>query len=67
MSLNLTPLTDPSGGPDGRRLAWLASDTDGNPVGSAFLRLIDRDGQRHLAQLALQVHPAERRRGAGTR
>ncbi|MFF1737730.1 GNAT family N-acetyltransferase [Streptomyces sp. NPDC058247] len=66
MSLNLTPLTDPSGGPDARRLAWLASDADGNPVGSAFVRLIDRDGQRHLAQLSLQVHPAERRRGAGT-
>ncbi|MGX1669301.1 GNAT family N-acetyltransferase [Streptomyces sp. NPDC055400] len=67
MSLHLTPLTDPAGGPDARRLAWLAADADGNPVGSAFLRLIDRDGQRHLAQLDLQVHPAERRRGAGTR
>ncbi|MEU6660134.1 GNAT family N-acetyltransferase [Streptomyces sp. NPDC046821] len=67
MTPRLTPLTDPACGPDSRRLAWLASDADGNPVGSAFLRLIDRDGQRHLAELSLQVHPAERRRGVGTR
>ncbi|MFF2503627.1 GNAT family N-acetyltransferase [Streptomyces sp. NPDC058067] len=66
MTPHLTPLTDPTVGPDARRLVWLASDADGNPVGSAFMRLADRDGQRHLAELSLQVHPAERRHGVGT-
>lgn len=37
------------------------------PLGSAFLRLFHRDGQRHLAELRLTVHPAERRRGVGSR
>ncbi|MFI1379568.1 GNAT family N-acetyltransferase [Embleya sp. NPDC020886] len=67
MSIRITSLIDPDGGPSARRLAWLASDGDGNPVGSAFLRLFTRPGQDHLAELDLQVHPAERRNRTGTR
>ncbi|MDX3099105.1 GNAT family N-acetyltransferase [Streptomyces sp. ME01-24h] len=67
MSIRITPLTDPDRGPSGFRLAWLASDADAIPVGSAFLRLFTRPDREHLAQLALHVHPAERRRGVGTR
>ncbi|MET8508812.1 GNAT family N-acetyltransferase [Streptomyces sp. NPDC004787] len=66
MSLRITPLTDPAHGPHGRRLAWLASDADSIPAGTAFLRLLD-GGQEHLAELDLQVHPAERRKGVGSR
>jgi len=67
LSIRITPLTDPDRGPSGHRLAWLASDADGTPVGSAFLRLFTRAGQEHLAELQLQVHPVERRRGIGSR
>ncbi|MFC8370315.1 MULTISPECIES: GNAT family N-acetyltransferase [unclassified Streptomyces] len=67
MSIRITPLTDPDRGPSGHRLAWLASDADGTPVGSAFLRLFTRAGQEHLAELELHVHPVERRHGIGSR
>ncbi|WP_132157724.1 GNAT family N-acetyltransferase [Kribbella antiqua] len=67
MNIRLTPLTDPDYRPFSRRLAWLAADADGNPVGSAFLRLNSRPTQAHLAELELNVHPAERRRGIGSR
>ncbi|WP_245997084.1 GNAT family N-acetyltransferase [Streptomyces armeniacus] len=77
----ITPLTDPGADPgpgasaspqaaeppSSHRLAWLASDAAGVPLGSAFLRLFHRDGQRHLAELRLAVHPAERRAGVGSR
>nr|WSW66284.1 GNAT family N-acetyltransferase [Streptomyces sp. NBC_00995] len=66
MSLRITPLTDPTHGAHSRRLAWLASDADSIPVGTAFLRLFD-GGQAHLAELTLHVHPAERREGVGSR
>lgn len=66
MSIRITALTDPQETAGSRRLAWLASDPDGHPVGSAFLSLFTKDGQRHLAELDVQVHPAERRRQAGT-
>ncbi|MEU4290429.1 GNAT family N-acetyltransferase [Kribbella sp. NPDC026596] len=66
MSIRLTPLTDPDFRPFSRRIAWLAADADGNPVGSAFLRLNSRETQSHLAELQLNVHPAERRRGVGS-
>ncbi|MFG3054563.1 GNAT family N-acetyltransferase [Kitasatospora sp. NPDC048239] len=66
MSVRITALTDPETGPSGHRLAWLASDADGIPVGSAFLRLFTRPGQEHLAELDLQVHPAERRNRVGS-
>ncbi|MFE5614924.1 GNAT family N-acetyltransferase [Streptomyces sp. NPDC056470] len=66
MSVRITALTDPEETSSSRRLAWLASDADGRPVGSAFLRLFTKEGQRHLAELDLQVHPAERRRQFGS-
>jgi GNAT superfamily N-acetyltransferase len=67
LSIRITPLIDPDGGTSTRRLAWLASDTNGIPVGSAFLRLFTRTGQDHLAELDLCVHPAERRNRTGSR
>ncbi|MHA5054614.1 GNAT family N-acetyltransferase [Streptomyces sp. SD15] len=67
MSLHITPLTDPEPTPSSRRLAWLASGSEGIPVGSAFLRLFTKQGQEHLAELEGGVHPAERRQGAGSR
>ncbi|MEY9968527.1 GNAT superfamily N-acetyltransferase [Streptacidiphilus sp. MAP12-16] len=65
--VRITALTEPDGTLSSYRLAWLASDTDGIPVGSAFLRLFTRTGQEHLAELDLHVHPAERRNGTGSR
>lgn len=67
MSFHLTPLADPEPGAMRPWLAWLASDEDGVPLGSAFLRLFMKEGQEHLAELNLAVHGAERRRGIGTR
>ncbi|MFJ1969855.1 GNAT family N-acetyltransferase [Streptomyces sp. NPDC087903] len=67
MSLHLTPLTDPQPGGSSRRLAWVASDADGIPLGTAYLRLFTREGQQHLAELEITVHDTERRRGVGTR
>ncbi|WP_310724292.1 GNAT family N-acetyltransferase [Streptomyces sp. N2A] len=67
MPLHLTPLTDPEDGQYSRRLAWLASDADAIPVGTAFLRLLTAAGQDHLAELAVQVHPVERRNNVGSR
>lgn len=67
MSIRITPLTDPNRGPFSRRPVWLASDADGIPVGSAFLRLPTDAGQEHRAELELTVHPAERRNRVGSR
>ncbi|MCX5555090.1 GNAT family N-acetyltransferase [Streptomyces sp. NBC_00038] len=65
MPPRITPLTDPETNPSSRRLAWLASDADGVPLGSAFLRLFTKEGQEHLAELEITVHPGERRQGVG--
>ncbi|MCO5998812.1 GNAT family N-acetyltransferase [Actinoallomurus rhizosphaericola] len=67
MPVRITALIDPDTDPSHRRLAWLASDADDAPVGSAFLRLFTAAGQDHLAELQLNVHPAERRRHTGSR
>lgn len=67
MSFRITALTDPAQGSHSRRLAWLASDADSIPVGTAFLRLFTDPGQQHLAELTLGVHPVERRAGVGSR
>jgi len=67
LNIHLTALTDPDYRPFSRRIAWLAADGAGNPVGSAFLRLHSRDAIAHLAELEITVHPAERRRGIGSR
>jgi GNAT superfamily N-acetyltransferase len=66
LSITLIPLTDPDSRPFSRRIAWLAAEADGTPVGSAFLRLDSRDRYSHLAEFELTVHPAERRRGIGS-
>ncbi|WP_188194191.1 GNAT family N-acetyltransferase [Nonomuraea sp. SYSU D8015] len=66
MSIRITPLIDPQLMSSSRRLAWLATLPAGVPVGSAFLRLFIRAGQDHLAELDLQVHPAEQRGGVGS-
>lgn len=66
MPPRVTQLTDPAVTPSSRRLAWLASGADGTPLGSAFLRLFTKEGQTHLAELDVAVHPAERRQGVGT-
>ncbi|MCM2393462.1 GNAT family N-acetyltransferase [Streptomyces albipurpureus] len=67
MPVHITPLTDPSPSASSRRLVLLATDTSGHPVGSACLRLFTAAGQRHLVELDLHVHPADRRLGIGTR
>ncbi|MFE4580209.1 GNAT family N-acetyltransferase [Streptomyces chartreusis] len=67
MSLRITPLTGPDDGPRSRSLVWLASDAASIPLGTAFLRLFNDPGQEHLAELTLQVHPAERRKDVGSR
>ncbi|MGW2177586.1 GNAT family N-acetyltransferase [Streptomyces sp. NPDC001732] len=67
MSLCITALTDPDRSGGSHRLVWLASDSGGSPLGSAFLRVFTREGQDHLAELELHVHPAERRKGVGSR
>ncbi|RKE17161.1 GNAT family N-acetyltransferase [Streptomyces sp. TLI_171] len=66
MTFRLTALTDPADSALSHRLAWLAADPDGTPLGTAFLRLFTSPGQSHLCGLALDVHPAERRRGVGS-
>jgi GNAT superfamily N-acetyltransferase len=63
----ITALADPDRGPSSYRLAWLASDADGIPVGSAFLRVFTSPGSDHLAELEVHVHPADRRHGLGSR
>lgn len=50
----------------GRRSLWLATEA-GKVVGVAGLRLFEAPAQSHLSQLALDVHPGHRRRGAGSR
>ncbi|MGW7435131.1 N-acetyltransferase family protein [Streptomyces sp. NPDC054849] len=62
----LAALAEPEETSSGRRLVWLAAGPDGRPLGSASLRLFSRDGQRHVAELDVQVHPAERRRRTGS-
>ncbi|MFD8275600.1 GNAT family N-acetyltransferase [Streptomyces flaveolus] len=67
MSFRITALTDPERTTSGYRLAWLAGGDGGDPLGSAFLRVFTREGQEHLAELQVNVHTAERRRGVGAR
>jgi GNAT superfamily N-acetyltransferase len=66
-SIRVTSLSDLAHSPSSRRLVWLASRAAGFPVGSAALRLFTAPGQRHLAELEVDVHPAERRAGVGSR
>ncbi|MDH6142226.1 MULTISPECIES: GNAT family N-acetyltransferase [Kitasatospora] len=64
--MRITALTDPDPSPTSRRLAWLAEDEAGHPIGSAFLRLPTAAGRDHLGELMLAVHPADRRAGVGS-
>lgn len=67
MSVRITALTESDRTSSGYRLAWLASGADGDPLGSAFLRLFTRKGQEHLAELQVNVHVTERRKRIGSR
>jgi GNAT superfamily N-acetyltransferase len=67
MHIRITALIDPDVSPSNHRLVWLASDTDGIPVGTAFLRVFTRTGQNHLAELELHIHPEERGTDTGFR
>jgi GNAT superfamily N-acetyltransferase len=67
LPVRVTALTETDRTPSSYRLAWLASGADGDPLGSAFLRLFTRPGQEHLAELQLNVHATERRRRVGSR
>ncbi|MGP4046096.1 GNAT family N-acetyltransferase [Streptomyces sp. 2A115] len=67
MPPHITALADPELTASSRRLAWLASDDEGAPVGSAFLRLFTQEGQEHLGELEIAVHRSERRRNVGSR
>ncbi|MFF0435196.1 GNAT family N-acetyltransferase [Streptomyces sp. NPDC004327] len=66
MPIRLTALADPEPTALGRRLAWLAAGPDGTPLGNAYLRLFEKGGRRHLAEVDVRVHPAERRHGVGS-
>ncbi|MEV6847050.1 GNAT family N-acetyltransferase [Actinoplanes sp. NPDC051411] len=67
MAVRITALTEPDRTSSSYRLAWLASGDNGDPLGSAFLRLFTRPGQEHLAELQVNVHATERRRRVGSR
>src|SRR3954452_9009001 len=61
-SIRLIPLMDPEYRRLSRRIPWLAADSAGTLVESAFLRLNSPQEQAHLAEFELNSHPAERRR-----
>ncbi|WP_377273781.1 GNAT family N-acetyltransferase [Peterkaempfera sp. SMS 1(5)a] len=67
MSSRIIALIDPDVSASSHRLAWLACDTTGAPVGSAFLRVFTRAGQDHLAGLELHVRPDESLDDTGVR
>jgi GNAT superfamily N-acetyltransferase len=58
--LTNTPLTS-------RRLLWTAVAADGATVGVACLRLPADQSSRRPCEIEVRVHPAHRRRGAGSR
>ncbi len=66
MNFRITALVDPNVTASSRTLVWLASQADGVPVGSAFLRLFTSPGQDHLAELNVSVHPVNRRKHVGS-
>jgi GNAT superfamily N-acetyltransferase len=67
LPVRITALTESDRTSSSYRLAWLASGTDGDPLGYAFLRLFTRQGQEHLAELQVNVHVAERSKRVGSR
>jgi GNAT superfamily N-acetyltransferase len=64
--VKITALTDPQRGPSSYRLAWVAADDDDCPIATAYLRVFTAAGAEHRTEAEVVVHPAERRRGAGT-
>ncbi|MFE0421208.1 GNAT family N-acetyltransferase [Streptomyces sp. NPDC058953] len=60
-------VTTSAAAPGDDRLTLVASDRDGVPRGTASLRLFPDPGRRALAELRIDVEPADRRRGVGTR
>ncbi|GAA3343699.1 GNAT family N-acetyltransferase [Amorphoplanes nipponensis] len=63
--MRITALTE-APGPSAYRLAWIAAGDDGHPVATAYLRVGTTAEAQHRAEAEVAVHPAERRRGAGT-
>ncbi|MEU5158768.1 GNAT family N-acetyltransferase [Streptomyces sp. NPDC020875] len=64
-SLRIAP--PDTGAPDDDRLTLVATGADGTPRGTASLRLFPDPGRRRIAELRIEVEPAGRRRGTGTR
>jgi len=64
--MKITAWREPEPGPSSYRLAWIAASDDDYPVATAHLRVFTAAGAEHRAEAAVSVHPAERRRGAGT-
>ena len=66
MTFRITAVADPDVSASGRWLRWLAASADGATVGALSLRLFTGDGQAHLAELELNVDPAQRRKHIGS-
>jgi GNAT superfamily N-acetyltransferase len=64
--VKITAWREPQHGPSSYRLAWVAADDSGYPVATASLRVFTVAGAEHRTEAEVSVHPAERRRGAGT-
>lgn len=64
--MRITALRDPQPDPSSYRLAWVATSDDGYPAAAAYLRVFTAAGAEHRTEAEVSVHPAERRRGAGT-
>jgi GNAT superfamily N-acetyltransferase len=64
--VKITAWTEPRPGPSSYRLAWIATGEEDHPVATASLRVFTVAGAEHRAEAEISVHPAERRRGAGT-
>lgn len=64
--MRITSWRDARAGPSSYRLGWVAESDDGYPVATASLRVFTVAGAEHRSEAEVAVHPAERRRGAGT-
>ena len=64
--MKITAWADPQPGSSSYRVAWIATSAEGHPVATATLRVFTVAGAEHRTEVEIAVHPAERRRGAGT-
>ncbi|OJF12317.1 GNAT family N-acetyltransferase [Couchioplanes caeruleus] len=64
--MQISAWREPEAGPSSYRLAWVATGEGGHPLGIAYLRVPTAVGTLHRAEVEVQVHPAERQRGAGS-